>query len=491
MAETATLTFLGAAGTVTGSKYLLTVDGRQVLIDAGMFQGEKVWRDLNWAEFPVNPSEITDVIVTHAHTDHVAYLPALVRRGFSGPVWATRGTIRLAEIVLRDAGKLQELETRQAVEGGYSKHSDPQPLFTSQDVEASLSLFRAVDFETDVDLGDGLTARWTRAGHILGSASVNVRHGAAHVLLSGDLGRHDHPILRSRDIPPAAPFVLMESTYGDREHPEPALAHADFADVINRTVQRGGQVVVPAFAIDRTETVLQALTEMFRAGRIPDVPVFVDGPMALAALEVYRDTTLDELKPGVTVKDFLGMPRIRETRSGEESRKINTYRGPAIIISSSGMAEGGRVLHHLARLLPHQRNAVVLTGYQAEGTRGRALEDGAERVKIHGRYVAVKAEVVRDREFSVHGDSSDLLDWLRDVYTAGTDDPTAAEPATVYLVHGERRAQHVFQQRITDDLGWRAVLPRHGEVVSILPGAPDPDDLDLASTDLPGRPVAL
>ncbi|MGA4669650.1 MBL fold metallo-hydrolase RNA specificity domain-containing protein [Propionibacteriaceae bacterium Y1923] len=480
MAQTATLTFLGASGTVTGSKYLLNLDGRRVLLDVGMFQGEKVWRDLNWAEFPVDPATISDVVLTHAHTDHVAYLPALVRRGFRGPVWATRGSIRLAEIVLRDAGRLQEMETEQARAGGYSKHEDPQPLFTSEDVEATLPLFRAVDFDVDVDLGEGLVARWTRAGHILGSASVNVRHGEAHVLLSGDLGRHDHPILKGRDVPPAAPFVLMESTYGDREHPEPEVPHADFADVITRTVARGGQVVVPAFAIDRTETVLMALSEMFRAGRIPDVPVFVDGPMALSALDVYRDTSLGELRDDVSVADFLGMPRIRETRNGEESRKINSYRGPAIIISSSGMAEGGRVLHHLKRLLPDKRNAVVLTGYQAEGTRGRDLEEGASHVKIHGKHIPVRAEVVRDREFSVHGDSSDLVDWLRDVHRD-------QKPEAVYLVHGERSAQASLQQRIHDELGFLPVLPRHGEVISIIPGTPNPDDLDLSGPeDLPG-----
>lgn len=478
-AHTATLTFLGAAGTVTGSKYLLNLDGRLVLLDAGMFQGEKAWREMNWAQFPVDPAAVSDVVLTHAHTDHVAYLPALVRRGFSGSVWATEGTIRLAEIVLRDAARLQEMETEAAREGGYSKHLDPQPLFTTEDVEAALPLFRSVDFDTDVDLGGGVVARWTRAGHILGSASVNIRHGDAHVLLSGDLGRHDHPILRAREVPPPAPFVLVESTYGDREHPEPAVAHADLAAVISRTVGRGGQVVVPAFAIDRTETVLKALSDLFRAGRIPDVPVFVDGPMALAALNVYRDTTLDELREDVTVEDFLGMPRIRATRSGDESRRINSFRAPAIIISSSGMAEGGRVLHHLKRLLPDSRNAVVLTGYQAEGTRGRALELGAREVKIHGKYVKVRAEIVRDHEFSVHADASDLVDWLRDL---------GSEPEMVYLVHGEADAQRSLQQRIADELGWTSVVPRYGEVVSIIPETPDPEDLDVAAP-LPGTDV--
>ena len=479
MADTSTLTFLGASGTVTGSKYLLTFNDRRVLVDAGMFQGEKVWRDMNWAPFPVDPASISDLILTHAHTDHVAYLPALVRQGFRGTVWTTEGSVRLAEIVLRDAGKLQELETQEAIEGGYSKHENPRPLFTSADVDRSLSLFRSVPFDTDVDLGDGLTARSTRAAHILGSASVNVRwKNEVDVLFSGDLGRHDHPILKSRGTPAGAQYVLMESTYGDREHPEPTVPHQDFADVINRVIDRGGRVIVPAFAIDRTETVLMALSEMFREGRIPDVPVYVDGPMAMAALNVYRDESLDEMREDVSVDDWMGMPRIREARTSQESKRINRASGPAIIISSSGMLEGGRVLHHLSRALPDPRNAVVLTGYQAEGTRGRALEEGARQVKIHGRYVRVRAEIIRDREFSVHGDASDLLDWLKDL---------DREPETLFLVHGERQVQDVFKARIEDELDWNVAIPKYGEVVSLIPNTPDPEDLDL-STPPPAAP---
>ncbi len=277
--HTATLTFLGAAGTVTGSKYLLNLDGRRILVDAGLYQGEKQWRMQNWAGLPVDPASITDVLLTHAHTDHSAYLPALVKHGFRGPIWCTEATIRLAEIILRDSGRLQEQATRDAVAGGYSKHENPQALYTSADVEATLPLFRAVGFDEDVDLG-GVVARWVRAGHILGSASVHVRFGERSVLFSGDLGRHDHPILKGRKTPPGADIVLCESTYGDREHLEPKLAHEPFAAAISRTVERGGQVVVPAFAIDRTETVLHALVQLTRAGRIPRVPVVVDGPMS-------------------------------------------------------------------------------------------------------------------------------------------------------------------------------------------------------------------
>ena len=466
--HTATLTFLGAAGTVTGSKYLLNLDGRRILVDAGLYQGEKQWRMQNWAGLPVDPASITDVLLTHAHTDHSAYLPALVKHGFRGPIWCTEATIRLAEIILRDSGRLQEQATRDAVAGGYSKHENPQALYTSADVEATLPLFRAVGFDEDVDLG-GVVARWVRAGHILGSASVHVRFGERSVLFSGDLGRHDHPILKGRETPPGADIVLCESTYGDREHLEPELAHEPFAAAISRTVERGGQVVVPAFAIDRTETVLHALVQLTRAGRIPRVPVVVDGPMSIAALAVYADTSLGELDEDITLADFTDLD-LSEAREGRDSKKLNRRTEPMIIISSSGMAEGGRVLYHLQRLLPDPRNTVVLTGFQAEGTRGRALEEGARSVKINGRYVPVKAEIVRDHEFSVHGDASDLLDWLRAL---------DREPEAVFVTHGEPTAAATFARRIEDELGWVAVVPKFGEVVNLLADGADPDDLDV------------
>lgn len=461
-----TVTFLGAAGTVTGSKFLLTLGERRMLVDAGLFQGEKHWREQNWAPFPVEPSSLSAILITHAHSDHVGYLPALVRNGFRGPIHATRATIKLAEIVLRDGGKLQETQARDAAEGGWSKHHPPRPLFTVSDAEATLPLFREVPFDTDVDLGQGVVGRWTRAGHILGSASIHVMTPSADLLFSGDLGRHDHPILKPRAVPEAGDHIVMECTYGDREHPEPDQPHTDLVEAIHRTIGRGGSVLVPAFAIDRTETILAFLVQAYRQGRIPDVPVFVDGPMALAALDVYEDTSLDELADGVTVDDFKGLPRLWETRSGQESRKISRFGEPSLIISSSGMAEGGRVLHHLRRLLPDPRNTVVLTGYQAEGTRGRALEDGATSVKMFGRHVPVRAEIVRDHEFSVHGDASDLIDWLRDL---------GREPACVHLVHGEPGVAPVFAQRIRDELGWQAVVARHGEVVRLDREAPDGD----------------
>ncbi|WP_106850470.1 MBL fold metallo-hydrolase RNA specificity domain-containing protein [Blastococcus sp. Marseille-P5729] len=470
-----TLQFLGASGTVTGSKYLISIGDRRVLVDAGLFQGEKAWREKNWEQFPVNPADLSDVLLTHAHADHSTYLPVLIRHGYAGKIWMTRGTAELAAIVLRDAGKIQESEAQQAAEGGYSKHNPPLPLYTQADAEATIKQFTIVEFDQDVDLGGGLKARWTRAGHILGSASINLWHGDSEVLVSGDLGRHDHPILKSRGTPPGARYVLCESTYGDREHPEPeGEEHEVFADAIRRTVERGGQVVVPAFAIDRTETVLRALTQMIRDERIPDIPVFVDSPMGLAALEVYSNTSLGELRDDIDVSDFRGIPRLKVLRSAGESKQLNRFRKPCVIVSSSGMAEGGRVLHHLARLLPDERNTVVLTGFQAEGTRGRQLEDGEPEVKINGRYVDVRAEIVREREFSVHGDAGDLLDWVAAL------DP---RPEQLFVVHGEPDVAQIFADRVRADLGIPAVVAKYNEVVSLSPSGyrviAEGDELDF------------
>ncbi len=460
-----TLTFLGAARTVTGSKYLLTVGERRILVDAGMFQGEKEWRVRNWEPFPVDPASLSDLVLTHAHLDHCGYLPALVKAGFRGPIWCTEGTRRLAEIVLRDAAKLQEQEAEDANTGGWSRHDPALPLYTTEDVEAALPQFVALEYDTDFELTGGeraasdprIVLRLTRAGHILGSASATLWTPTASVVFSGDLGRHDHPVLRARDVPPGGTFVLVESTYGDREHPGPAnLPHEELADVIRRTLARGGTVLIPAFAIDRTELVLKVLFELKRDGRIPDAPVYVNSPMATAALDVYQALT-DELRPDVA-EDFRTLTRVTAVRSAEDSKALTAAggHGPSIIVASSGMATGGRVLHHLEQLAPDARNAIVLTGYQGVGTRGRALLEGATQLKMRGRYVPVRAEIVADAEFSVHADASDLVDWVRELSPA---------PRTVFCVHGEGSSAEALARRIGSELGYAAVVPRFGEVV--------------------------
>ncbi len=463
----ATLQFLGAAGTVTGSKYLLTLEGRRILVDAGMFQGEKQWRLKNWEDFPVDPATITDVVLTHAHLDHTGYLPALVKQGFIGPVWCTEGTRRLTEIVLRDAGYLQERDAEDAAEGGWSKHEPPLPLYTLADVEDTLTLLQPLEFDSDFDLGDGIVLRFTRAGHILGSASVTLTTAHASVLFSGDLGRHDHPVLRPREVPPGSPVVVVESTYGDREHPEPAnLPHELLADVIRRTAERGGSVLIPTFAVDRVEGVLKVLHELHRDGRIPALPTYVNSPMALDALDVYRDMP-EELKDDFDLDAEIDRPQIHEVRTADESKELTAAgkREPSIILSSSGMLTGGRVVHHLEGMLPDARNAIVLAGYQAVGTRGAALLGGATQLKMHGRYVPVKAEIARDGEFSVHADASDLMDWLAEL---------APRPSLVFCTHGEPDSALALGERIERDLGVNAVVPRHGEVVVLDTAAADP-----------------
>lgn len=459
---TTTLTFLGAAGTVTGSKYLLTVDERRILIDAGMFQGEKKWRLRNWEDFPVPPETITDVLLTHAHADHCAYLPALVKRGFSGPVWCTRGTRDLGEIVMRDAAFLAERDAKEAAVGGWSKHKPPLPIYTTDDVEDTLPLMTTVEYDAQLDLGDGITAQFTRAGHILGSASITVTTPDTSVLFSGDLGRRDHPVLRPLEQPPGAAYVVVESTYGDREHPRPVnLPHEALADAIRRTTQRGGSVLVPAFAVDRVEVVLRALSQMRKQERIPQIPIYVNSPMAVAALEVYKRAGL-ELRPDISSDAFAKLNNLHMVRSAQDSRALTDRRGKShIVLSSSGMASGGRVLHHLKEMLPDPRNTVVMTGYQGLGTRGRSLVEGADHVKIFGELVPVHAEIVSDNEFSVHADAADLDTWL-----AGLD----PAPKTVFVTHGEARSAQALAARVRRNLGVATVVPSYGDEVALSGG---------------------
>lgn len=466
MADNVTLQFLGAAGTVTGSKYLLESGSRRIVVDAGMFQGEKPLRELNWTEFPVDASTIEMVILTHAHADHSAYIPALVNQGFTGPIWCTEATAKLAEIVMLDAAHLQEMATENAIKGGYSKHENPRPLYTKADAERAIRQLRWVQFDTDVKLADGLTARWTRAAHMLGSASVNVTFEGVDVLFSGDIGRPTHKLLKPRDTPRGARWVLCESTYGDRDHEDPEVPHQDMVGTINRTIERGGSVLIPAFAIDRTQAVMYELNQMQADGRIPTVPIVVDGPMSMKALDVYREMS-DEFREEVQMSDFTSSPQLIEARSSADSRKVRRRSDPRIIVSSSGMLEGGRVLSHLQQLLPDPKNSVILTGFQAPGTRGRDLLEGARHVKMFGRHVPRKAEIVQDREFSGHAGASELVDWVASL------DP---RPEQVFLTHGEPQASAALEARIEDELGIPTVVASMGEKVLLSDPVDDLDD---------------
>lgn len=452
------LTFLGGAGTVTGSRFLVEHGSSQVMVDAGLYQGLAELRRRNWARDDVTPADLDAVVVSHAHLDHCGYLPRLVSDGFQGPILCTRETAELVEIVLRDSAHLQEEDARQANAGGYSKHHPALPLYDLADVERTLPLLTPLEYGAVADVAPGLRAVLQPAGHILGSASVLVDAGERRALFSGDLGRQRHPLLRPPAPPPAADAMIVESTYGDRVHPPPdpdVLAGA-----VRRTVARGGSVLIPAFAVDRTELVLLELHRLLKAGEIPRVPVYVDSPMALAALAVYRraaDEDSPQLRaeaPGLgVVLSELGVQGISDAAG---SMRLNQPERPCIVVSASGMATGGRVVHHLAHQLPDPRNCVVLTGYQAVGTRGRQLQDGARQIKMHGHYVPVRAEIVDDPNFSVHADADELLAWLA---------AAPSEPDVVYVVHGEPESSAALAARIRDDLGWCAVVPRLGERV--------------------------
>jgi metallo-beta-lactamase family protein len=458
------LTFLGAVDTVTGSRFLLESGDRRLMVDVGLYQGLAVHRRRNWEPFPVDPAGIDDVVLTHAHLDHTGYLPRLVKDGFRGRVTCTEETAELAAIVLRDSAHLQQEDARYANLAGFSRHSPALPLYDDRDVERALGLITPVDFEHPVALSSEFTATLRPAGHILGSATVTIEagDGAQHhrVAFSGDLGRAHHPLLRPPLDPPEVDTLVVESTYGDRRHPPPDPGI--LADAVRRTVERGGSVLIPAFAVDRTELVLLELRRLVEQGEIPDVPVFVDSPMALAALDCYRRAAQrggPELRPEAgELVGRLDSHRVHAVHDVEGSMRLNRPRTPSIVISASGMASGGRVVHHLAHQLPDRRNCVVLTGFQADGTRGRQLAEGARQVKIHGRYVPVRAEVVVVPDFSVHSDARETLEWLA---------RAPRPPRTVYVVHGEPRSAASLARSISDELGWTAVVPSYGERVLV------------------------
>jgi metallo-beta-lactamase family protein len=452
------LTFLGAAGTVTGSRFLVEAAGGRILVDAGLYQGLAQLRRRNWAAFPVPPASLDAVVITHAHLDHTGYLPRLVGDGFRGRIVSTRDTADLAAIVLRDSAHLQEEDARWANEGGWSKHRPALPLYDSRDVEDTLRLFEPVEFGVPVPLVDGVRVTLRPAGHILGSAVATIEAGQHRVAFSGDLGHRGHPLLRPPAPPPAVATLVVESTYGDRLHPAPdpdVLAGA-----VRRAVARGGSVLVPAFAVDRTELVLLELRRLTDLGQIPRLPVYVDSPMALAALEVYRRAARRpsaQLRDGAAgLLDSLCHLDLHAVPGADRSRQLNDPEHPCVIVSASGMATGGRVVHHLAHQVSDPRHCVVLTGYQAEGTRGRQLLDGARHLKLYGRYLPVRAEVVRVPDFSVHADADELVAWVASA---------ERRPRTVYVVHGEPPAGAALARRLESELGVCAIVPREGERV--------------------------
>ncbi|MFE7464473.1 MBL fold metallo-hydrolase RNA specificity domain-containing protein [Streptomyces sp. NPDC057499] len=459
----ALLRFLGGVRTVTGSKFLVESDHVRILLDCGLFQGLADLRRRNWAELPCDASSIHAVIITHAHLDHCGYLPRLVRHGFRGPILASPHTVGLAGIVLRDSARLQMEAARHANEHGWSKHRPAKPLYDDSDVDTTLKYFDPVAIGDEIEVMKDTWLTLHHGGHILGSAWVRLTLEDGHTLAaSGDLGRPGHPLLLPPEPFSGADVLLMESTYGNRTH-EPERARAEFAAVLARTFARGGTAVIPAFAIDRTEVVLHELAELRRSGILPpSVPVFVDSPMALAALDVYREALRarsSEIRPEILARgeEAISPAPFLSARTVQESVAINSVTRPAVIVSSAGMATGGRVLHHLHRLLPDPRNTVVVVGFAAAGTRARDLVDGARTLKMFGEYVPVRAEVADLPHFSAHADAGQIMGWLRG----------APAPSTTYVVHGEESSSDALRDRIDRELGWTTVVPRPGEAVLV------------------------
>jgi metallo-beta-lactamase family protein len=452
--------FLGATRTVTGSKHLIEVDGYRVLVDCGLFQGFKELRLRNWDPFPLNPASINAVILTHAHIDHTGYLPRLVREGFDGPVYCTPATVELARILLPDSAHLQEEEAAYANKVGSSKHHPALPLYNEKDANKALKLLRSVNYNKEIQLTKKVSFEFVAAGHILGSSLVNLElecDGGRHkrMTMTGDIGRYDEPIINDPAKVEEADYIVLESTYGDREHPDFDVK-ARLAEIITETAKRGGHVLIPAFAVGRAQQLIYLIRELEEENRIPILPVFVDSPMAISATKLYLRHTedhdlemqqlLDERRDPLATRQFFF------ARTVQESKKVSAQERSSIVISASGMATGGRILHHLIKRLSDERNTVIFPGFQAAGTRGRRLIDGEKEIKIFGEMVLVHAQIERLDNLSAHADYHEILRWLGGFVRA---------PEKVFLVHGEPEAIDSLKGKIVERFGWAVEIPEY------------------------------
>ncbi|MGE0873587.1 MAG: MBL fold metallo-hydrolase RNA specificity domain-containing protein [Burkholderiales bacterium] len=447
----AQLRFLGGAGTVTGSKYLLRSGASSVLVDCGMFQGLKMLRLRNWAPPPVAPKDVDAVVLTHAHLDHSGYLPRFIKQGFGGPVHASPGTRDLCGILLPDSGHLQEEEARYANKRSFSKHKPALPLYTEDDARASLKRFVPVPFRKETAVAGEFHLTLQPAGHILGASIATLRTGSVKVVFSGDLGRMNDPIMRPPSRIEEADYLVVESTYGNRRHDE-ADAEETLGSHLNRALARGGVVVMPAFAVGRAQTLLYFISRLKERGAIPQVPVYLNSPMAINATRLYHEYMGEHRLTDEQCEAAHSVAQLVHT--ADESRALNGRAGPMIIVSASGMATGGRVVHHLKAFAPDARNLIVLPGFQAAGTRGAALAGGATELKIHGGYVPVRAEVVKMDSMSAHADYTEILEWLR-----GFKRP----PKRTFITHGELAAADELRRRIEETLGWSVSVPEYGD----------------------------
>jgi metallo-beta-lactamase family protein len=440
------LTSFGGAGTVTGSKHLVEADGRRILVDCGLFQGLKVLRERNWAPFPVDPRSIDAVVLTHAHLDHSGYLPKLVRERFSGPIYCSSATADLCDILLKDSAQIAEKDAEYANRKGHSKHKPALPLYTMRDAERALKQLRPIEFAADESIGEGAELRLRRAGHILGAATAELRWHGRTLVFSGDLGRYDDVFMPDPEPVAAADYVIVESTYGDRTHPKTDPMEA-LGAVIERTVRRGGTVVIPAFAVGRTQVLLYHLWMLKQAGRISSVPVFLDSPMAIKATDLLcRHLEDHRFAPDVCEQSCAVATYVRDV---EHSKAITANPMPKVVIAGSGMATGGRVLHHIKSFGPDAKNAILFAGYQAAGTRGARLLAGETELKMFGQWIPIRAEIANLPELSAHADSEEILRWLKGF---------AKAPTRTFIVHGEPEASDGLRVRIGRTLGWDATV---------------------------------
>ncbi|MDP4076750.1 MBL fold metallo-hydrolase RNA specificity domain-containing protein [Acidovorax sp. A1169] len=440
--------FLGGTGTVTGSKYLLTHNGRRLLVDCGLFQGLKQLRLHNWDPLPVDAASIDAVLLTHAHLDHSGYVPRLVKSGFRGKVYCTGATRELCQLLLPDSGWLQEEDAEYANRHGHSRHKPSLPLYTQEDARVALEAFEEIPFGHECSPWSGWSWRLQRAGHILGAASARIAWDGGSLLFSGDVGRSDDLLMRPPQTVEKADYVVVESTYGNRQHPdEDGLV--ELASVINRTAARGGIVVAPAFAVGRAQTLIHAIQLLKSARRIPDLPVYLNSPIAADVTGLYKNHA-DEHRLGAIECEAMSV-QTTIVNTVEESRRLNSLSYPSVIVSASGMATGGRVLHHLKAYAPDRKNSILFAGFQAAGTRGQALVDGADAIKIHGAYVKVRAEVTNLAQFSAHADRRQLLDWLGVQHS----------PRRVFVTHGEPVAADAMRLAIEETYGWDCTVPEY------------------------------
>lgn len=447
------LTFLGAAETVTGSRFLIDKDNKHLLVDCGLFQGLKKLRERNWATFPVKPKNIDAIVLTHAHIDHSGYIPRLCRNGFRGSIYCTEATLDLCKILLPDAGYLQEKEAERANHYGYTRHKPALPLYTEEDAKRSLKQFIPLPYNTDFHPVKGLNASFRMAGHILGSASVQITDGHKRLTFTGDVGRLEDPIMLPPEPLEDTDYLVIESTYGDRRH-----STVDPLKTLQATIQatfkKGGNVLIPSFAVGRAQHILYMLDRLILEHRIPAMPIYLDSPMAIDATGLFHHYQPQHKLSKNHCKSMCR--RAIYTRTVEESKAIATQAMPKIIISASGMLTGGRVLHHLKIYVSNKNNTIVFPGYQAAGTRGATMLAGAETVKIHGEYLPVRAKLVQIEGLSAHADYSEMIEWLG---------RSTLHPRKTFIVHGEPQSQDAFRRHLNDRFSWEAVIPGQGDSV--------------------------